>query len=41
LLPLIAKSLRLDPTLASSPLVTTLVDIAAVGIFLGVGIAFL
>ncbi|WP_027063579.1 magnesium transporter [Mesoplasma seiffertii] len=41
MLPLLAKTFKLDPTLASSPLVTTLVDIAAVGIFLGVGTAFL
>ncbi|AUF83826.1 magnesium transporter [Mesoplasma syrphidae] len=41
MLPLLAKTFKLDPTLASSPLVTTLVDIAAVAIFLGVGTAFL
>ncbi|WP_026389352.1 magnesium transporter [[Acholeplasma] multilocale] len=41
LLPLAAKAVKLDPTVASSPLITTVVDIASVALFLGMGLAFL
>ncbi|WP_031542575.1 magnesium transporter [Mesoplasma photuris] len=41
LLPLGAKLAKLDPTVASSPLVTTVVDIIAVATFLGIGLLFI
>ncbi|ATZ16647.1 Mg2+ transporter MgtE [Entomoplasma freundtii] len=40
LLPILAKAMKLDPTLACGPLITTLLDIIIVSLLFGFGLAF-
>ena len=41
ILPLIAKKLRIDPAIMAAPLITTLVDAAALAIYFAIAIALL